>query len=60
MTENRKRPRTADDSFRTQAKQYIVQKRLDVNNPTTMRNVFSKKYLQLLIISKLKDESSSL
>lgn len=44
MTENRKRPRTAEDSFRTQAKQYIVQKRLDVNNPATMRQVFSEKF----------------
>ncbi|CAO1315070.1 unnamed protein product [Diamesa tonsa] len=55
MTENRKRPRTAEDSFRTQAKQYIVQKRLDVNNPATMRQVFNKT-LAILYAGCLKDK----
>lgn len=41
--ERNKRPRCPDESFRNQAKQYIVQRRLDLNNPDTMRAIFSKK-----------------
>lgn len=44
---NSKRPRCPEDSFINQTKQYIVQRRIDLNDQDSMRAIFSKRVYKI-------------